>query len=445
MAKIARSLPKVTPWSLDKVVMSYHGSKRRRYEEAAREYRAYGLTKDQAGVKMFIKCEKIKFSEDKENPDPRAIQYRNPVFAVAMAQYIKAIEEVVYQLRGNRMNNLPRTRVFGKNLNSKEKAELLYEKMQGFDKPVVMSLDASRFDQHFDVGHLLLLHKFYLTLLNDPFFRWTLSCTIKNKVVSTKGLKYTAKGGRMSGDMDTALGACLLMFNLLGCFFEGKNIKWDCLDDGDDILLIIEESAFKNGLSEQLTQHFYELGQVIKVENVTTEIEKVVWCQASPVMLNDGYKFIRNPSKVLSGALVGPKWTQMHSEAARRALTNTIGLGEAHLNRGVPVLQAFAHCLIRNAATTRQVKIDRSDSLFYKVRHELGKTQLLYIPPVEPGPISDQTRQSFADAFGITVTEQLHYEKYFESWKINFGQPTLQLPPVDVRRWYWEAFNDEKY
>lgn len=446
MAKLARSLPQATPWTLDEVVSSYHGPKRTRYEQAAHEYRAHGLTKTQADVKMFIKCEKIPYLESKQNPDPRAIQYRNPVFAVNLATFIKPIEDIVYRLKGNRMNNCPPTPVFGKSLDSVARAALLEKKIAGFERPVILPLDASRFDQHFDVLHLQVLHMVYLMLIKDDYFALLLSWMVVNKVRSSKNLKYVAVGGRMSGDMDTALGACLLMFGFVGFMFERLNVHWDCLCDGDDILLIIEERDYKSTVTrEYIEAHFLSLGQEIKVEPPAYSMEEVVWCQATPVWVNSRYKFTRNPSKVLSGALVGPKWLQMRSERSRRALANTIGLCEAHLNKGVPVLQAFAQAIIRNAATSRQVKLNHTDSLLYKVRHELGKTWLNSIPSVEAVPVSDETRVSFAHAFNIPITQQLEYEAFFDTWKINFDEPVLQGPPVDVNTWEWQAFNDERY
>jgi len=446
MVRLASSLPTIQPWSLEQVVLSYHGPKRSRYEQAASEYRAHGLTKSQANVKMFIKCEKIQYQagSTKPNPDPRAIQFRNPVFAVVLAQYIKPMEDVVYRLRGNRLNNLPPTPVFGKSLDSKQKADLLKQKWDTFRRPVAVSLDASRFDQHIDVPHLLALHKFYKVLCNDPYLDQLLSWTIVNKVTSTKGLKYVARGGRMSGDMDTALGACTLMLSMLGLYFEGSSVHWECLDDGDDIILLMESEMFDDDERVKLTAHFLSLGQEIKIENVAYELEKVVWCQASPVWVGDCYKFIRNPIKVLSGALVGPKWVQMHSDGARRALANSIGLGEGHINKGVPVLQSFALAIIRNADTQRQIRVDQGDSLFYKVRKELGKSCMTKIPTFEPGPVTDEARASFALAFDISITDQLHYENYFDSWNFSFSSPQLQPPPVDVPTWCWNADEIEK-
>lgn len=442
-SRIARGLPKVAPWSLDRVVEHYSGARRRRYEDAARVYRDHGFNDKDLVVKAFVKCEKIRFSEHKRNPDPRMIQFRGPVFSVVYAQYIKAIEEVVYRLKGNRINGLRVTSVFGKGLSSTAKGRLLKKKWDKFKRPVGMSWDASRFDQHFDVEHLKLLHRIYMTVCYCTFFAYLLKQTIRNKVVSTRGVRYTALGGRMSGEMDTALGACLLMLtSAIACLEELDVTNYELLDDGDDIVVIMEEEDYQR-VKDLVGPTFKTYGQDLKVENVARTMEGVKWCQAAPVCVDGEYKFIRDPAKVISGGLAGPKWLQMHSPAARRALANTIGLGEGHMNKGVPILQEYAMALIRNAATSRQVKLAHNDSLMYKVRHEIGKSSLSQLPRLDPTPISDDTRLSFSLAFGITVDEQLSYEEYLRNWVFEFDDYQQQPEPVDVPNWEWNCFSDE--
>nr|QDH87038.1 MAG: RNA-dependent RNA polymerase [Riboviria sp.] len=444
MRRLGRSMKRVGHWDLDDVVQHYHGTKRARYGKAADKYRANGLTKDDAAVEMFIKCEKIKFSPSKQNPDPRAIQFRDPVYSVVLATYLKPIEEVVYQMRGNRLNGLPSTRVIGKGLNQGQRATLLRKKWDSFVRPVCLSLDASRFDQHVSYAHLQAEHALYLQLNNDPEFARLLSWQLVNRVKTTRGIRYKTRGKRMSGDMNTALGNCVIMVSQLGLYFEDRDIKWDCLDDGDDILVIVE-AEYAQLLRDELPGHFAELGMDLKVENDTTVFEQIEWCQCRPVAVDGGWTLIRSPAKVLSGALVGPKWVQMKSESSRRALANTIGLCEAILNRGIPVLSAFAESIIRNARTSRQVRVDQADQLIYRVRRELGKSWMSSIPAVTTTPISDETRLSFSRAFDVSVDDQMHWEHYLSKWVINFDEPHLQPVPVNVTNWTWEAVDVERY
>lgn len=448
MRTVGNGLRKTGPWSLERVVEHYHGPKRERYQRAADDYRANGVSKIDSSVTMFIKCEKIKYqseNRDKYNPDPRAIQYRNPVYAVCLATYLKPIEEVVYQLRGNRLNGLPKTRVIGKGLNQTQRATLLRCKWDSFKDPVALSLDASRFDQHVSRLHLLAEHGLYLRLNSDPEFAMLLSWQLRNKVSTKRGVKYVTSGKRMSGDMNTALGNCVLMVCMLALYFQDRpGVKWDCLDDGDDILVIVER-GFVDELRSTISDHFRQLGMNLKVENDTDVFEKIEWCQSRPVNVDGAWTFIRNPAKVLSGALVGPKWLQMASERSRRALANTIGLCEAILNQGVPVLSAFAQAIVRCAATERQVAVQHVDQLAYRVRREIGKSWLPKIPVVAARCVSDETRLSFSEAYDIDIDTQLQWESVLNDWSISFDEP-IDLPgPINVPNWTWEADDEERY
>lgn len=246
----------------------------------------------------------------------------------------------------------------------------------------------------------------------------------------------------MSGDFDTSLKGNLLMGFATAGYFEGSSVRYELIVDGDDAIIILEESDLEQ--IADLPNYFLRLGMEIEIENTAREFEDISWCQSHPVLISGEWQFVRDPAKVLSGALVGPKWLQMRSERSKRALANTIGLGESYLNRGVPVLQSFANAVVRNANTNRQVKLGHNESLAYKVRHEIGKSWLKEMPTLETRPVTDEARQSFARAYGMSITDQLSYESYLDQWEFEFSEPQLQECPVDVPRWLWQAYQVEK-
>lgn len=444
MRRVGKGLGFTKVWELDRVVQHYHGPKRRRYGEAADKLRANGITKRDSWVKMFIKCEKIKFQRSKPNPDPRAIQYRDPVYAVSLATYLKPIEERVYLMKGNRINGLPPTRVIGKGLNQVQRASLLRRKWNRFRKPVCFPLDASRFDQHITDDHLRCEHALYLAMNSSRTFATLLSWQLRNTVVTSRGIRYKTKGKRMSGDMNTAVGNCVLMVCMLALYFQECGVEWDCLDDGDDILLIIEQDDVERVMGG-LEAHFRDLGMNMKVEPPSTTFEGIEWCQSRPVCVDGVWTFVRRPDKVLSGALVGNKWAQMKSVRSRRALANTIGLCEAILNAGVPVLSHFAQAIVRNADTPRQSKMEQSEQLLYRVRKELGKSSLAKIPVVAARQPSDATRLSFFKAFGVDSDTQLQWEAYLERWVFSLEEPEQHPQPISVGNWEWEADDVERF
>lgn len=445
-----RYLPKTHAWSISQFVDHYHGPKRVRYQEAAEMLERYGLDRSVARVKMFIKCEKIAFKtypsgHKKNNPDPRAIQFRDPIFSVAFGMHLKPIEEKIYRLVGKRWNNLPPTRCIGKGLNQKQRASLLEEKMQRFSHCVVLSLDMSRFDQH--VSELLLRaeHAIYKAMDSDPLFSVLCDWQIVNVVTTSKGIRYTTRGKRMSGDMNTALGNCIIVVLMVSFFFKlFPGIKWDLLDDGDDMLLLVEakDMAF---VEQKITEHFLKLGMEVTVDPCRAQtMPQVNWCQSSPIQVADGWKFIRDPAKVISGALVGQKWLNCNKER-RGGLCHAIGLCELVLNAGVPILQEFALALVRNASMFKIVSPDTREQIMYRVRAELGHINLDKVTVQYAQHVTDTARETFEEAFGISSTLQRYYEEMLHRWTFTLDT-IIELPtPIFVPNWEWVSQGLERY
>jgi len=445
---ISRLLPRVSPQEWYEMPNLYSGGKRSNYIQATDRVLRDGLTKLSARIKMFVKFEKL--NPTKVNPDPRAIQFRDPKYCVAVGRFLKACEHPLYRLHGDG-RTLPSLRLIGKGLSQAGRAKLLVEKMRGFSTPCVVSLDASRFDQHVSKELLQIEHSVYLAMCNDPEFRMLLRWQLDNRGVSSRGIKYHTRGKRMSGDMNTALGNCLLMVIMVSAIMKGK--KYDILDDGDDCLLIVEEELLP-WCEENLYEEFLSFGMEIKLENISTTIEGVEWCQSHPVEYAPGkYKFVRDPVKALSSGLGGVKYVD--SERVRRKLVNTIGMAEMVLNLGIPIMQSYAMALTRNAsgggvgwnvlrarnADARRrlqqdhVTLTASDPMYFRVHQELRAMNMRQLERLDPQPITDEARISFHRAFGITVEEQLEMEQFLDSWTFPITGCQDLLEDFDVPSW----------
>jgi hypothetical protein len=236
----------------------------------------------------------------------------------------------------------------------------------------------------------------------------------------------------MSGDMNTALGNCLLMILMVSTFMAGRD--YDLLDDGDDCLLIIEAEDLP-WVESNISEAFLSFGHEIKVENVASKMEEVQWCQSRPVMYKPGhYKFVRDVDKVVSASLIGGKYVD--SDKSRRKLINTIGMGELILNLGVPVLQSYAMSLMRNADTPDIIVADEvDDGLYFRVHRELRRMNLKQLVRVDPQPITIQARLSFAAAFNMDISKQLSLEKFFDSWRFPITGCEFLPPELDVHTW----------
>lgn len=412
MAKrLSKLLPRPVPDDWYTMPNMYSGAKRTRYLNATESVLRYGVTREHARIRFFVKLEKK--NADKVEPDPRAIQYRRPEFCVDLARYLKPIEAIVYPMRG-KGKWFPRTRLIAKGLSQQQRAMLLFAKWRTFDDPVAIVVDATRFDQHVGPKLLRVEHLFYTLLIPDSHLQQLLSWQLVNRGKTTRNIRYRCRGRRMSGDMNTAIGNCILMILMVADFMQGR--RYDLLDDGDDCLIIVERSNVQ-WLLASITPWFEGFGMKLKVECTTDSFPAIKFCQSHPVERSKGvWTFVRDYRKIFSTALSGTKWNT--SDKGRRRLLKTIGLCEKALAFGIPVLQAFSEMLIRSAGTETMVKLDQRDSLYYRVKYEyraMGVPLYSEVASTEPSATS---RESFAIAFGMEPSDQVELENRLASIKL---------------------------
>jgi hypothetical protein len=308
----------------------------------------------------------------------------------------------------------------------RERGQTLYTKWLRFSHPIAITIDCTRFDAHVDMRVLQIEHSIYTHMCNDPYLAKLLTWQLYNKGSSKEGVKYSVVGRRMSGDMNTALGNCLLMILMVMTAFDGFVGRWDMFDDGDDCLVIVEQSHRTDAINRILGV-FPEFGHVVKIEKIAETFEHIEFCQSHPVHVNGKPTFIRNVDKILSTSLTGSKFNQ--DGKRRRDLVRTIGQCELALSRGVPVLQAYCECLLRSASAGKLLDPTQLGESSYRIRREL-KTLNLTLQEVTSEPITDATRLSFAQAFGIGIDEQIDIESKLNSTTIDIlgkGEPASQI------------------
>lgn len=276
------------PWTYTQVIDGYSGRKKARYVRAlmTNNYKPIDTR-----VKMMLKQDK--FPLDKiEAKAPRAIQFRNEHYNLAIMKYIKPIEEWVYD--NVRYGCVSDTRVICKNLNCYERADLLLEKVKWFRKPKYYLLDHSAFDSCITEYHLRSTHKKYRKLINSREFRFLLTAQIYNKGKTTNGTKYKVVGTRMSGDADTALGNCIVNLDVLtGVLKLSKIQKYDLMVDGDDSVVIVEDHECLE------LSWFSKLGFETKCE-VVNDLDDVEFCQSKICFDGMNHCFVRNPIRMLA-------------------------------------------------------------------------------------------------------------------------------------------------
>lgn len=404
--KLTAGLKLTSKVDYEVVYAKYQGRKRTKYENAAEALRTIPLQRRDANLNTFIKSEKFDF-HSKNNPDPRMIQFRNARHTLELMSYLRPMEHQLYNLRGNG-KLLPTTRSIAKGLNPEQRGALLLEKWKRFNHPLVVSLDCSRWDKHVALECLdQVEHRFYRNLNSDPWLATLLRRQLRSFGYSGDGLRYFVSGRRCSGDANTALGNCLLMLVFVARAVSHLGLRrWDLLDDGDDCLLFLEWSDQKK--LARVPALFKEVGQEVKIENITDEFEKIIFCQCQPVFVDGNPVMLRDPRKVVNKALTSTR--HFDPKCAPRALT-TIGYCELALARGVPIAQSFALSLCRIGA--RLMNLDNFK--YYQAQKWYGELER-----IRPRPVSLPTRESYHRAFGMEVEEQLAIEREMDSCVFGF-------------------------
>lgn len=426
----------VQPISRAEVIGMFGGFRRRRYEKADEKLRVEGEFID-SRVKMFVKQEAVHIKASKVNPACRAIQFREPTYSLQLAQYIKPIEHVLYRVTGPKP--FPLTPFIAKNLNQKQRASLIKQKFESMPGCTMLELDASRFDAHVSARLLQVEHACYTSANGDKHFAKLLKEQLLNRG-RCKGdgfsLSYSLRGGRMSGDMNTASGNCILMSCMLAAYGQDNCKQYDFLVDGDDSVFFFIGSR---PTEAQIYDYFLQFGMEMKVDNITTELSALSFCQGKIVELGSGPTMVRNPIKVLSRTTLNVKFSDLHGIPL---LLKTISLGELSLVRGCPVLQEYFLALIRVAEKHMSRRGKKSgvirgrDWADYRLKRDMpGDWYRLDVQP-----ITMASRESFAKSWDMGIDQQMILEARFRDFNCDLSSIPIPGTGVDVSRWFYDAF-----
>lgn len=388
-------------------INNYSGRKLTMYRNAQADLLIEPFSRADRFIKSFVKPEKI------SDPyrDPRTIQARSPRYNYVLGNYLKPFEHKLYNIKGSRnlRRYLPSGRLIAKGLDLRARAYLCKQKMEQFHDCRVFSIDASRFDAHVSQQMLQVEHAVYKRCYpGDRLLQQVLDLQLVNRGHTSNGIAYKCPGGRMSGDMNTALGNCLLMLIFTTVTMQQlgfNNRQWNMLCDGDDTLIFISE-RHASYLRANFAGIFERAGMTIKLENEATSLHQISFCQGRIVDCEDGLKFVQTPVRSYSRALVSTRHYQ-HLSAVDKVL-NQIGRCELAINMGVPVLQEFALAMLRNSGDAESSNMTPTFSgRIFKAQREWKSHGGI----VKPLAITDRARETFEEAFGIPVWEQLWLER----------------------------------
>lgn len=397
--RLLRKTPPTPVVDRDDFPALYHGRKRVTYQNAVDSLKTRGLTVRDSYVDTFLKAEKINFTA-KVDPAPRVIQPRSPRYNVEVGRYLKCFEKSLF---------IGFARVFGypvvvKGMNAQQQGALFAEHWGRFSHPCAFGIDATRFDQHTSQDALRWEHSVYNGAFGSSELAGLLKWQLVNRgIARTEGyrLDYTVEGCRMSGDMNTGMGNCLIMSSIMLAYIEDRGITARLVNNGDDCVVLCEKEDLDqfNGLDRWALDFGYQLVR----EDPVYDLEGIEFCQTRPVYTANGWRMVRDPRVAMSKDCVSLQgWD---SEDAMRRWMGSVGACGLSLTRGVPVWEAWYSRLVR-------MGLDDDSGLTERV-WDCGLGFLAR--GVEGCEIVDESRMSFYRAFGITPDQQASLEAEYSS------------------------------
>jgi len=399
-----------TPVSLDEVVEMYKGRKRTIYANAHESLKETNINRADAVSIAFVKCEKV-------NPTkaPRCIQPRDPRYNLVLGSYIKPIEHKLYKAI---------RKVFGdgptviKGYNVKEVATIMTGKWNSFNKPVAIGLDATKFDMHVSASMLNWEHSIYKRIYNgdqmlNKLLSWQLNNVGKGYCDDGK-LQYKVKGKRFSGDMNTALGNCIIMCAMVWSYARSRGVDIKLMNNGDDCVVFMESSElskFQDGLDEW----FLALGFRMTVEEPCYALPEIEFCQMRCIRTANGPVMVRNIPVALSkdAMCIIP----LETESTMRKWLGAVGECGVALCDGVPVMQSYYNMYCRNGVKDSKI----SESVAFRT----GVHMLMQGMVTTNTKVSEEAREDVYIAWGIPPDAQIDLELQYDNMGIDFGDEEI--------------------
>jgi len=419
--RIVANCPKTNPITRQEFAELYQARRRTAYLKAVESLEHSEVCKSDGYVDTFTKVEKINFTS-KPDPAPRIIQPRRKRFNVAVGVFLKPMEHLLYKA----VHKCFGEKTIVKGMNGAEVGRLAFEKWSKFSRPVAVGMDASRFDQSVSVDALRWLHGIYESCVASFRDRCVLGRLLKSQLVNIgfarvgdHVIRYGVEGSRMSGDMDTASGNCVLASSLVLQFCLEHDIEFSLLNNGDDCVVICDQSDLHK--FDDVHEWFTDYGFNMVVEDPVYEFEKIVFCQSHFIWNGTGYVQVRDP-KVCT-AKDSLSLVPFTSEPAMRAWLGAVGQGGLALNSGIPVLQEFYAMYLRESKGHTGLDHPSMESGTRFLSRGMESKWVL---------ISPEARYSFWLATDILPDEQVQLEEFYSMFSYDFSAdtPSGDLTPL---------------
>jgi hypothetical protein len=306
-----------------------------------------------------------------------------------------------------------------KGFNLNQVGRIIKGKWQSFRNPIAIGLDAVKFDMHVSPAMLKWEHNIYRSIYGrrNTTLRKLLEWQMNNRGVGYTDngkLKYKVKGKRFSGDMNTALGNCLIMCCMIYEYAHILGISVKLVNNGDDCVVFMEreyEERFRSGVPD----FFLKLGFRMTVEPTVDVLEGIEFCQMHPIQVGPECRMVRNISTALEkDTMVIPN---VSAPKTLKAWMGAVGDGGVVATSGIPIMQSFYRCYQRISGGVRN-KIGTSTEMSGR-----GMDFMVKDMQCGDGVILSETRLSVYLAWGITPDEQIVLEEFFDNYDHCFDAP----------------------
>lgn len=409
---VLNRIPSTPILSVDQFIERFKGRKRAMYERAAETLKTESIQLRDSNLSFFVKAEK---TDSEKDPAPRIINPRSARFNIELGRYLYPLEHNIYRA----VDKLWKGPTIIKGYTQLEVADIIVNHWSRYNNPRAIGLDAERFDQCIGVAALTFEHSFYTEMYpHDQYLKGLLKMQLKSNGFARAidgVVKYSLDGTRCSGDVNTSLGNCLIMCGLVWTRCQELAITASLVNNGDDCVVILEDSdvdTFNCGLSEW----FRLFGIRMKVEPTVSILEHISFCQTSPVNLGSRWMMVRDPRTCITKDCLAS--FSVNTPNSYKSYLRTLGMCGLSLSQGVPMLQAFYLSMIRSGENAKLIEWHPSmdlSSVFGGGRTDRSR------------PISEMTRASFYEAFGIMPDVQEEFEGRMDNHKFCYE------PYIDVK------------
>lgn len=432
------TLSSLKPLSRDEFVAGRASGVRQVYKRALEERRfeMRGL-RDLSKLKGFVKVEKS--AQPFQNPDgertsikaPRPVQPRDPAFNIELGRFTIPIEhhcfddlaDICSYHYGGKL--LP---VVMKCYTQERKAMIMrdhWERAGGDGRCIAIPLDQSGFDAHINDLALEFEHAVYAQYIKSKEMSRLLKAQLTNRVVARfrDGEVRTTLGPmRMSGDMNTSLGNCLISASLAWLLVRSiPNASF--VVDGDDTILFLPRK-YASQVCARVVEHYLEFGFDAVAEAPCDVFEQIEFCQSHPVFDGTSWRLVRNWFKAVTNDYSG--FERLLSDDYFLEFMHAVGSCGMALCSGIPMLQEFYSFGLRVGRKPKHMPWHdhtfRGVGLFRQARLEGGFRRWT--------TVTSDARVSFWLAFGVTPDTQIAWEEKFRSMTLDMAVENLCEDPT---------------